>query len=264
MSKKYEIDYTNFDPEKEYVIKNSKVKLSHAQILGNASEAKRLSAIHAWETYNNSPEAKQSQINGGEASGEMYKAIFMREWAEMNPDSALDASKRGGITQGNINKEQGIGIFGLTPEERSINAKKASDIYWDNATEEEIKEKYEKASESMKKVVEKKGWWNPHQYKTPEQIRAGADKMIATVKNKKYKNLEELYNKINTFEWLSLEEAHAIITSYRTASLSTSRRMLYSWDIANLFFEKEHRDNPKGTGQKPVFVKKRKEILTEI
>ena len=32
---KYEIDYTNFDPEKEYEVKNDRVNQSHATILGH-------------------------------------------------------------------------------------------------------------------------------------------------------------------------------------------------------------------------------------
>jgi len=145
----------------------------------------------------------------------------------------------GGQTQGNINKENGIGIFGLNAEERAANAKIGNRSFWDNATPEEIKAKYEKSSKSIKQFIEENGYWYPHEHITPESKEIGIKNMIeGKLKNKELR-IKELYDNIETNEWFTIEFATSVLSSYskQGATKSTTRRMIHYWKEATKYYE---------------------------
>ena len=183
-------------------------------------------------------------VHGGKVSGGRE---FTKIWEE-DPEFFKASCIQGGITQGNINKEQGLGIFSQTKEERQENARKANKSFWDNATPEEIEAKYKKSGKSISNAIQEKkanGTYIPPQsYKTQEQIDAAAKKMKATVLQKKIDAIQVLYDTIDNDGWFDLNQGLEYIQSYRTGSLSTARRMLYSWTESKIFF-KSSADNKR-------------------
>jgi len=168
-----------------------------------------------------------------------YLYFFLKEWKKNNADEFNEAASRGGITQGNINKEKNKGIFAQTKEQWSINASKNSKVFWETSSKEKLKNRADKCSDSMKKCVEEKGWWNPHQYITPELQKEMTLKQIQTKLNQREERIKELYDAIETNDWFNIEYATQILStiSKKGASQSTTRRMIHGWEEASKYYE---------------------------
>lgn len=126
MENKFNFDYSNFDPEKEYVVNNKKVKYSNNSIIG--------------------------QQNGGITTGHLhYKngtGIF-----GLDPKVKSELSRNNAIKANKTNKENGTAIYGYTDEERSINGKKGNATNKKNKTALYGMSSEEKAA-AAKKLVE--------------------------------------------------------------------------------------------------------------
>lgn len=213
-------------------------------------------SVKSWQDYSKTKKHKYIAKNNGNNVGKKYKGKFFKEWEAKNPEQADESRKRGALTKCYNDMANGTGLFSMTKEERSVAGTSGNKSFWNNATQEEIKAKYDKASKSMKKVVEERGWWNPHECITEELRLDMTNKMKKTKKNQKVKKLEELYNRVDHHNWMTMEEAHEIILRYRTASVSTSRRMFYSWEEAKQFFEIKYIPNRTNNGQKNILIRK--------
>ena len=108
MSKKYEIDYTNFDPDKEYEVKNNQVKRSHAQIIADETRRNFMKEAHK------DPERKKIAQEGG-----MIGIQAAHKWAEENPEEALAMRQANAIKTAEYTMENKIGIFEDNPEQKS-------------------------------------------------------------------------------------------------------------------------------------------------
>lgn len=229
---KYNFDYNDFDPSKEYEINNEKIQYSNAELIAQAFSVFKSSEFQKQM-------AERGATKGGIATNEKYgNAAFLLEWAANNPEEFIEAASRGGFTQGNINKEQGLGIFGLSKEERSTNGALANKAFWDNATPEEIDAKYNKASESMKKFIEENGYWNPVDHITPEKRIS----MIENTKKTKKKNhIQKIkdFSELCPYEWMTIDKYHEIMLTVRECSKSTTRRVIYHFDESKEFFNRK-------------------------
>lgn len=148
---------------------------------------------------------------------------------------------QGGYTQGAINRDEKKGFCSLSPEERVKNAKLGASSYWENATEEEIKTKYEKSSNSMKKHIEENGYWRPVDYITPEKRDSMMKNTQKTRKKNHVKRIEEFYNMLPN-DWFTLEEAHEVLLTIRNCSKSTTRRMIFGFKESKDFFKRKNID----------------------
>lgn len=255
MSKKFHIDYTNFNPDKEYLINNDKIHLSHDQIIYYGSDffkenckkggQEALKKLIMMNPDHQSHAASIGGPIGGKVSAEKYNGKFLVSWQLENPEEFQTKSALGGHIQGTINKEKGLGIFGQTEEERSENGRKNSKVFWDNATEEEKEERANKASESMKNLIAENGYWNPHQYITDDLRKTMAANMINTKLKQREQRIKELYDKIDTNDWFDLPYATKVLQSYsgKGASQGTARRMVLGWKEASIYFESVKKGN---------------------
>jgi hypothetical protein len=181
---------------------------------------------------------------GGRVVTDLYgPAAFLKEWMNSNPDEFKESSAKGGHTQGKINKEEGIGIFALTEEERIENAKLANKTFWDNATEEQIKSKYEKSGKGIANTIKLKKeqgiYIPPCTYIDDKTKKEMAAKMTATKLNKREMRIKALYDNIDTNDWFDLTYAISILSSYDTGGVSaaTTRRLIHSLPEASKYFE---------------------------
>lgn len=110
-NKKYEIDYTNFDPEKEYVVNNDQVKRPHSQILADHDRSSFMKEAHKSE------DRKQISVEGGKIG--IQSAL---QWRKENPEEFHKMVVQNGKNSAKKTMENGTGLFGLTDEERKINA----------------------------------------------------------------------------------------------------------------------------------------------
>jgi hypothetical protein len=176
---------------------------------------------------------------GGKVSAERYNGKFLTDWAKENPEEFKKNASIGGTIGASVNKENGTGMYGWTDEQKSINGSKNSKVFWETASDEEKQARADKCSDSMKEVVEEKGWWNPHQYITPELQKEMTAKQVATKLNQREERIKELYDAIDTTEWFTVEYATEILStiSKNGASQSTARRMIHGWKEANQYYE---------------------------
>lgn len=197
---------------------------------------------------------------GGKVSAELYGGKFFTEWQNNNPEEFKEAAARGGHTQGTINAELGLGFFSASSEERSEFAKIGNKAFWDNATPEQIEAKYKKHSKSMKKFIAENGYWNPHQYITPELQKQMAANMSKTKLKKREQRIKDLYDTIDTNDWFNLEYATTILASIsnKGVSESTTRRMIHGWNEASKYFEFR---KTSYTADKKLFMEWRKKDI---
>ena len=232
---KYNFDYNDFDPNKEYEIDNEKIQYSNAQLVA-----------HAFSIFKSSEFQKEMSNRGASKAGiattEKYgKAAFLLEWAANNPEEFIESAARGGFTQGKINKEQGLGICGLSDEERSINAKKGNKAFWDNATPEKIEAKYNKASNSMKKFIEENGYWRPVDYITPEKRKSMMENTQKTLKKKHIQKIKD-FSEMCPYKWMTVDELHKLMLTIRECTKSTTRRVIYHYKESKEFFNRKKID----------------------
>jgi hypothetical protein len=183
-----EKDIQEFEESKYGKMKQSQLDSSSNIINRNKSEEARLKSSETGKV--------QGKLNGGKA--------FKKMWNE-NPDQFKESSIKGGITQGNINKEEKKGIFGQTKEQWSVNASIRSKNFWKTSSKEKLKNRADKCSASMKEVIEENGWWNPHQYITPELQKQMTLKQIETKLNQREERIKELYDVIESNDWFNIE-----------------------------------------------------------
>lgn len=183
--------------------------------------------------------AKAGGALGGKIGGGKR---FKKMWDE-DPNQFKESATKGGITQGNINKENGIGLFGQTKEEWSMNAVINAKSFWINSSEEKLKARNEKAGNSIKKSIQEKkqnGTWNPKKAVWTEEMKKEAiDKRSKTRLSQKETRIKELYDAIDTTEWFTIEYATEILLtiSKNGASQSTTRRMIHGWKEASKYYE---------------------------
>lgn len=104
-AKKIEIDYSNFDSDKEYNIKNEKVKLSNNKLIASV---------------NNLLNYRRPDLGGKKQLGNSN----VDKWAKENPEEHKQTSTLGGKLGGKKSKELAIGIHGLSDTEKKLNASK--------------------------------------------------------------------------------------------------------------------------------------------
>jgi len=80
---KYQIDYTNFDPDKEYDINNDKIKMSHQRLIGYAKASETMKEHYDTEK---GEEHKKKRVDAAVAAA--------AKWREENPEQDLANKKK--------------------------------------------------------------------------------------------------------------------------------------------------------------------------